>query len=261
VRSNHTATYIGLRPTVSCGWVAAIVGLGALACAPSSPPSDLDSPSRFDWAQEKFDNGKYGSAINGFQEFIIRDPLSPLTDSAQLMLAESYLGNHQRLEAAAEFDRLATTRPNSSLADDAQFGACRAYWELSPKIPLDQEFTREAVDACGQLLEFFPQSEHRQAAEELTIAARSKLAEKEYDIGQSYFRRRLYESANIQYKRALEMVEPRTPIVAEILAAQYESYRLIGFDREADETLRRLMTDFPESDEARKLAAEAEDGA
>ncbi len=231
---------------------------GVLSCAASGPPAELSSPDRFQWAQERFDGGNFGAAILGFQDFVIRDPLNPLVDSAQYMMAESYLRDGRELDAAEEFSRLATTRPNSPWADDAQLGACRSYWEASPKIALSQEFTDRSLEECQRLVNFFPTSPLRAEAEGLITQARAKKAEKSFDIAKHYFDDKVYVSANVYLEKALED-SPSADLLPRVLSMMYRSYTAIGFAAEAEAARERLLREFPDSDEARELGEE-EDG-
>jgi outer membrane assembly lipoprotein YfiO len=229
-----------------------------VACATARPPADLSPPDRFDWAQARFDGRDYAAAVLGFQDFIIRAPLDPLVDSAQFMLGEAYLRDGRELLAAGEFERLATTRPNSPFADDAQLGACRAYWEVSPKLSLEQEQTRQAIDQCNRLLQFFPNSPLRAQAEAMIAEASTKLATKSYEIARYYIRRRLYESANIYLEKALAEAPPDALVVPEILMTLYESYQRVGFDSEARVVRDRLLREHADSEEARRLRGESD---
>ncbi len=230
---------------------------GVLSCAGSGPPGELSSPDRFQWAQERFDGGSFGAAVLGFQDFVIRDPLNPLVDSAQYMMAESYLRDNRELDAAEEFSRLATTRPNSPWADDAQLGACRSYWEASPKIALSQEFTDRSIEECQRLIDFFPTSPLRAEAERRIAEARSKKAAKSFDIARYYFRRKLHESANVYFEKALAD-SPSPDLMPELLSMMYRSYAAVGFAAEAEAARERLLREFPESEEARELGEEGD---
>lgn len=227
-----------------------------MACATARPPQGIGSAERFQWAQERFDDRKYDAAALGFREFILRDPLNPLADSAQYMVGEAYLRGGQELLAISEFEQLTRTRPNSPVADNAQFGLCRAHWKLSPGLALEQEPTRRAAEECERLLQFFPGSPWREEAEEILRQARAKLAEKSYRIGRYYFDRGLYESANIYFEKALGEA-PDAPIVPLVLERLYRSYRRVGFDAEAEAVRRRLLREYPETEAARALRGEA----
>jgi outer membrane assembly lipoprotein YfiO len=228
---------------------------GLVACGAARPPAELDAQGRFEWSVQQFEAGRYSAAINGFVDFILRDPLNPRVDSAQYLLGESYLRSGQELRAAQEFQQLATTRPNSPLADDAQLGTCRAYWRLSPSIPREQENTRRAVQECSRLLELFPRSPLRDEARQILSEAQAKLATKAYRVGRFYFDRGLYESANIYFEMALDE-GPNAPVVPEVLARLYESYRRVGFESEAEAVRQRLLREHADTEQARQLRRE-----
>ena len=222
------------------------------ACGTKLPPEGTPPDARFRWAADRFDSGKYGDAAKGFLDFLTRDPLSPKADSALYFMAESYLRDGDQLRAATEFTRFAQTRPNSELADDAQLGACRAYWELSPSLPRDQEYTQQAIDECTRMLQFFPDSPRRDEALALLGDARAKMAAKLHKVGKYYFDQGFFESANIYFESALEDY-PDAAIIPDVLALLYRSYRRLGFDAEAEAMRDRLLTRYPDSDAAQSI--------
>jgi len=243
------------------GWLhalAAMIALAAMtvpaACVPAMPPENATPVGRFEWARDRFEQGKYRAAIRSLRDFLVREPLHPKADSARLLLGESLLKSGQELVAANEFSQLAISRPNSAVADDAQFGACRAYWLASPKIQLDQDFTDKAMEECTRLLEFFPRSTLTGPARELLARARDKMARKQYKVGLWYFKRRLYESATIYFESILRNYG-ETSVVPEVLASLYDSYRLVGFDTEAKAVRERLLKDYPDTRQAHELGA------
>ena len=232
--------------------VASVALAAAAACGAPNPPEDMPAPDIFAWAQGHFDEESYAAARNGFQRYLLADPLSPLTDSAQYMLAESQLRFGMELEAADEFSRLAVGRPNSPLADDAQLGVCRSYLAASPKVTLSQEYTERAIIECQRLLQFFPTSELRAEAEAITAQARSKLAEKSYTVGKYYFDRRFYEAANVYFEKSMSE-QPGPELLPRLLEMMWDSYSRVGFTTEANIVKNRLYDEFPDSPEADRV--------
>ena len=225
-------------------------------CSSSGPPGDLEPPDLFQWAQNRFDAEEYRSAAQGFLAFMLRDPLNPLVDSAQYLAAEGQLRAGNELDAVEEFRRMATNRPNSPLADEAQLGLCRAYLAASPRVTLSQEFTRRALEECERLLQFFPTTPLREQAESLMATARAKLSEKSYEIGKYYQDRlRLAESAIVYFEKSLAEA-PTGQFLPDLLLRLYRSYREVGFETEAGTVRERLLSEFPDSEEARELVAE-----
>lgn len=240
-----------LRPRLQAhallGGLAVLVG-----CSTKLPPEGTPPEARFRWAADKYDTGSYGDAAKGFLDFLTRDPLSPKADSALYLMAQSYLHDGDPLRAATEFTRFAQTRPNSELADDAQLGACQSYWELSPSLPRDQEYTAQAIDECTRMLQFFPDSPRREEALALLGDARAKMAAKLHRVGKYYFDQGFYESANIYFESALDDY-PDAAIIPDVLALLYASYKKLGFDAEAEVMRDRLLTRYPETDAARRV--------
>lgn len=236
-------------------WLA--VGVMA-ACKPAMPPEGATPRARFDWAVDRFEREKYHDAIRGFRDHLLREPLHPTADSSRLLLAESYLMTDQELLASNEFRQLATSRPNSPLADDAQFGVCRSFWTVSPDLPRDQEFTEKTIEECTRLLEFFPRSPLVGAARDLVAQARQKMAAKELRVGTYYYDRTFYESAIIYFENILQTY-PEAEVVPETLLVLHYSYTEVGFQMEADLVRQRLLELYPDSEQAQELAEAAGD--
>ena len=231
-------------------WLA--VGVVA-ACAPAMPPEGALPRTRFDWSVDRYEREKYHDAIRGFRDHLLREPLHPTADSSRLLLAESYLATDQELLAANEFRQLSTSRPNSPLADDAQFGVCRSFWTVSPGLPRDQEFTEKTIEECTRLLEFFPRSPLAGSARDLVAQARQKMAAKELRVGTFYYDKGLYESAIIYFENILQTY-PEAEVAPQTLFVLHDSYAEVGFRAEADLVRQRLIELYPDSPQARELS-------
>jgi outer membrane protein assembly factor BamD len=245
-RGTKTGPGTSLR-AIACALVGALA-----ACRPAMPPEDATPRGRFDWSLERYEAGKYHDAIRGFRDHLLREPLHPTADSSRLLLAESYMQTGQELLAANEFRQLATSRPNSPLADDAQFGVCRSHWEVSPDLPRDQEFTEKTIEECTRLLEFFPRSPLVGAARDLVAQARQKMAAKELRVGKYYYDRTFYESAIIYFENILQTY-PEADVTPDVLFYLHDSYYRVGFRAEATLVRQRLLELYPDSPQAQEL--------
>ncbi len=233
--------------------------LGVVACSGAHPPKSMAPEGKYRWALEHYDAGDYGSAAKAFKDFLLQAPLSPRADSGQYLLGESYFRDGDYRQAADAFDRLGTNRPTSELADDALLGTCRSYWRLSPELALDQDYTTKAENACSRLLQYYPDSPLTDSAKSLEDSARFKLAEKAYRVGRWYYAQKVYESANVYFELVLKNY-PKAPIVPDVLRSLYHSYRRIGFDSEAQDIRKRLLTQYADSQAAKKLRNETGQG-
>ncbi len=234
--------------------LAGALSLLTVACGRSGPPEDISAPDLFEWAHQQFEAEEYEDAADGFLAFMIRDPLNPMVDSAQFMVAQSRMRQGDELEAIAEFQRLAIDRPSSPLADDAQLGTCNAYLEAAPRLSLSQEFTRRAIEECERLIQFFPGTPHTAEAERIKAEAQSRLAEQSYEIGKYYQdRQRLAQSAIVYFEKSLSE-DPGESYLPDLLLRLYRAYQEVGYDTEAEGVRERLLEEFPDSEQANELA-------
>jgi outer membrane protein assembly factor BamD len=216
----------------------------------------LPADQLFDRGIAQLNERKWTDAVATFEQFVIQFPTHPRVQEARLRLAEGYFGKKEYITAGNEFSRLAADFPAGPYADDARFKVCQAYYELSPKTQLDQQYTRAAYDHCQSLIAYFPDSEFAPRAREMSAELRNKLAEKEFQAGEFYFKRGAFDSAIIYYDTTLRdyaesAQSPRA------LSRLIEIYKALGYKEEEAAARQRLLTDYPTSPEAKAIQAPA----
>jgi outer membrane protein assembly factor BamD len=234
---------------------AVLIGLVwlAAACASSQPrydtmtPEDLLALAETEIADEDWDD-----AVNALDRFIFQYPTHAQYQQARFRLGEVYFMRGEYITAANEFARLATDYPSGPLAADARFRVCESYYELSPRPQLDQQYTRAAIDHCESLLAYYPNTEHADRARQMIAQLVDKLAEKLFQAGEHYYRRRAYDSA-IQYFDDLLEQFPTSAAAPKSLLRLYQTYTTLGYAEEAQSMRERLLRDFPESEQARLI--------
>ncbi|NIR42506.1 MAG: outer membrane protein assembly factor BamD [Gemmatimonadetes bacterium] len=223
-----------------------------LAGCPKELPQDASPEQLYAMGREAHDRGDWQRAIDALQRFLFQDPGNQNADSAQFLIADSYFNQDQYLTAANEFLRLAQNRPAGPLADDSRYRACLAYAELSPRPELDQEYTQEAIDECRSVSLLYPGSPFADEADSLVTELTDKLARKVYLNAEYYFKRRAYDSA-IVYLEHLLGTYRGAGIEPAALAMLYDAYTRLGYTQEAEETRQRLLREYPNTPEARRL--------
>ena len=216
------------------------------------PLTNLTADQLFGRAQNELNEGDWDDAIAAFDQFIIQYPTHPRAQEARFRLSEAYFGKKEFITASNEFNRLANDYPAGPYADDARFKVCESYYRLSPKPPLDQQYTRSAYDHCQSLIAYFPSSEFTPRAQEIMAEMRNKLAQKEFDNGEFYFKRNAYDSAIIYYDLTVRDFAD-TPHAPKALGRLVEIYQALGYDEEKEATRQRLIKDYPDSPEARAI--------
>lgn len=235
----------------------ALLSLALLACASRGPAFEgMDPETLFQYAMTRLAQRDWSDAEAAFQQFVLRYPNHPRVAEARYRIGETYVGRKEHVTAAVEFNRLASEFPTGPWADDARFQVCQAYYRLSPRAALDQEYTTSAIDHCNNLITYYPDSDYVARARVIVEELTNKLAEKEYLIGDTYFRRGAYHSANISFERVAAEFAASTWAPRALLRL-FESYTRLRYDPEAQAVKERLLKDYPNSPEARQLGGSA----
>lgn len=195
--------------------------------------------------------GRAATLLNAWSLSASGDPRLPEGLFA-LGRSRAEIGDH--LLASADFLRIVTDYPSSPLQQPARFELCRAYRRLSPRAQLDQEHTQSAIAYCESYAQYYAATPQADTAREWVADLTVRLAEKLYETGFWYFRRGLYDASVIYFQDAAEQY-PRTEVAPRALARMAEAYDRIGYKEEAQAARDRLRRDYPESQEARSLAA------
>lgn len=225
--------------------------LALLGC-PKGLPQEATPDQLYSIGRERFDKRDWDEAIEALQRFLYQDPGHRMADSAQYLIGEAYFNKKQYLTAATEFLRLAQNRPAGPLADDSRYRACESYYNLSPRPELDQEYTDEAIGQCRSVGLLYPGSPYAGEATQRVRELNDKLARKYYLNAVFYYKRRAYDSAIVYLEYVLETYRG-TSVEPEALLTLYETYRELGYLREAEQTRERLLREYPDSPQARKL--------
>ena len=224
----------------------AVVGcLLALGCRGFRP---ADFPNPVDLYREsvrRFEKGKTEDAIAGFEKLTLdlaaRDTLLP---RAHFYLGRAHAKRKEWLLAAQAYSGMAAQFPDDSLADDALLEAGNAYGKIWDDPELDPTYGQSAIAVYTSLLDAYPASPLRPAAESGIARIQARLAEKDYRNGEQYRRRRSPHSAILYYKQVLERF-PDAPRAKDAYARMAEVYKSIGYDEDYKETCGAARTRFP----------------
>jgi outer membrane protein assembly factor BamD len=197
-------------------------------------------------------NHKWSTAVEAFEQFTLQFPTNPRHQEARFRLGEAYIGKKEYITATTELARLATDYPAGNYADDSRLKICEAYYKLSPKSQLDQQYTRAAVDHCQALEAYYPNSEYVAQTRRMAQEMINKLADKDYRAGEYYFKRGAVDSAILYYESTLNEF-PTSSSAPRSLLRLFQAYTNLGYKEEADGAKARLLKDYPESDAARTV--------
>ncbi len=158
----------------------------------------------FEYAKKKFDDGDYLEAITDFTVIVLKFSGDPVVDDAQYFLGESHFNNSEYLIAISEYQKLVNDYPQSPYATLGQFKIALAYYRLSPRPELDQQYTHQAVREFQNFLQDYPDHELKANAEELIKEMREKLAVKMMMGATTYRKMGICSSASYYYDAIIE---------------------------------------------------------
>jgi outer membrane protein assembly factor BamD len=205
-----------------------------LACKPPFDPKIYTSADKlYQAAMAEYKAGHFDNAVKAFEKLTLdlpaRDPRLPL---AFYYLAQSHAKNGEELLAAATYNRLIDAFPQDSLVDDALFLSGRAYAREWRHPELDATYGRSAITAYESLLASYPDSPYAKRAQAELTKLDEWLAEKDYNTGYLYLKRKAFDSAILYFKDVIQK-HPNSKKSKDAYLRLLESYKAIKYTEDA----------------------------
>jgi len=235
----------------------ALLLVAALAGCGTSPRDDetRNSPEKlYADAKEDLASGSYDQAIKTLEKVEGRAAGTLLAQQAMLDLAYAKWRTNERVEAVATLDRFIKLHPSSPAMDYALYlkglvnfndntgflsGISRQ--NISER---DQQASRDAFQAFGQLVEQFPESKYSDDARQRMDYIVNSLAEYELHVARYYYRRQAFVAAANRAQLAVRDYQ-RAPATEEALYIMAASYERLGLTALKDDAERVLKQNFP----------------
>ncbi|MFN1833868.1 outer membrane protein assembly factor BamD [Balneola sp. MJW-20] len=221
-------------------------------------------------AMKLFEDEDYVDAADAFDTVTRVARGSEYAENAQYYLAESYYRSEQFLLAASEFDRFVSYYPQSTQRQEVEYKAALCFFNISPRYRLDQTETRQAIERFQLYINRYPNSEYVPDAADKIDRLREKLARKDFEAGEFYYRTNRYEAATIYYTLTIDQY-PETVWAERALIRQINAFidyadnsveeRQVERYSKAIETYEKFIQLFPTSEyraEAELLRDQAE---
>lgn len=165
------------------------------ACAGPKVPPIKSASQYFAEGEQFFADEEYEDAIASYEKVSESYQSADLATKAELRIAESRYRHEEYVEAATAFDSFLKRHPGHVETEDILVKMGDAYFQEILAIDRDQTYTQNALSTYRQLLREFPETIHRQEAEERIDSCLKHLAEREFYIARFYFRTKEYTSA------------------------------------------------------------------
>jgi outer membrane protein assembly factor BamD len=231
------------------------------SCGSSNVQQNLTAEERFDLGKKKFLDEDYLEAISEFEIVKLQFPGSSVADDAQYYLGECHYVQEEYLIAAEEYQALKRNMQASSLVPQAQYKIAMCYYNLSPESPMDQEYTKRAIEEFQTFIEYNPAHELAKDAAEKIKELNNRLAKKEFDSAELYMKMENYKSATMYFNLVVEKYHD-TPFAEPALLGKVKSLIPRRKYDEAKQEIDKFLQKYPESSmkaEAQALSRDIEE--
>lgn len=205
-----------------------------------------DVETLYSAARQTLDKRQYRLAAAQFDEVERQHPYSVWARRAQLMSAFSYYVSGEYQEAIGAAQRFLSLHPGSREAPYAYYMVALSYYNQIMPVNKDQKITQQALDALGELIRRYPNTDYAADARLKIDLARDHLGGKEMEIGRFYQSQGLYLAAIIRFRTVVDQYDT-TSHAPEALHRLVESYLAMGIPEEAVKAAAVLGANHPNS--------------
>lgn len=239
-----------------------------------------DYELKYTYAKKYFDEKKYGRSITLLEELV---PIFKGTSHAEeslFLLGQSFFFDKDYTSSTQYYTAYYNTYPRGEYAELVRYNAAYGMYLASPDPRLDQSSTYKAIQEFQNFLEFYPQSDKVQLAQEYMFELQEKLAYKEFMAARLYYNLGNYMGNNYEscvvtsrealksypfskyaeefqililrsrFELALNSIEERKPIRYRDVVDEYFNYQNMfpngKYTKEAKKNYRRALSNLGE---------------
>jgi outer membrane protein assembly factor BamD len=175
--------------------------LASFGACSTAPINESDPESMYKDAEADIESDRYQIAVEKLQLVKNKFPYSRFSALAQLRLGDVYFLQDQFLEAATAYELFRDLHPRHERIPYAMYRVGESYLNDIPgNIQRDIASARSAEVAFQQFIARFPTDAQAAEAKNQLQRARNIQAEKEYLIGEFYFRRSKWKAASGRFE-------------------------------------------------------------
>ena len=217
------------------------------------PQALLPAADLYAQGEMELDRNRYADARTAFKKIVERHPQSTYAARARFLIGEAYYRESEWDKAIKEFETFLAFYPRHQIADLVQFRLAMSYYDQMKPVEQDQGITAKAMEAFKTLVREYPESRYAADALAKIDICRGRLAQKELWVASYYINQGNPAAARQRLENVIKNY-PRTLVIPEALYRLGEVYTGDGRAQEAQETFRRLATEFSYTEWGRRAA-------
>jgi outer membrane protein assembly factor BamD len=212
---------------------------------------DTEQPDKvlYDKAIADIEKGRYEQARLTLNTLINTYDTSEYLAKAKLAIADSWFregGSHGLAQAEAEYKDFILFYPTMEEAAESQEKICMIHYKQMDKVDRDPKHAYRAEDECRQMLVQFPNSQFAPRAQQLLRNIQEVLADREFKVGDFYYKKGSYPAAANRLEAATEHY-PLYSHSDESLWELGESYLKMGarYREKAGAAFAKIVSQYP----------------
>ncbi|KAF5272347.1 hypothetical protein FQR65_LT17432 [Abscondita terminalis] len=192
-------------------------------------------------AKESLVDRNFSQAIKAYEALDVLYPFNRYAEKAQLELIYAYYEDGDSPSAKSAAERFIHLYPNSEHIDYAY------YMQAMADMDQDRGTMRLGYQEFAELIRRYPDSRYVSDARQRMIYLRNLFASYELHIADYYFHKKAYVAAA---NRANEIIQryQGAPEVQKALIIMIKSYRILGLETLASQSLAVFRLNYPDAD-------------
>jgi outer membrane protein assembly factor BamD len=145
-----------------------------------------DISEKFRVGEEMYNKGKFDKANKLFAQIVPEYRGKPQAEKLMFLYANTFFETKDYYLASYQFERFASSYPQSEKVEEASFLSGKSAYMLSPVYSKDQTETKDAIEKLQGFINLYPDSEFLPEANLLVRELDFKLEKKAFEIAKQY---------------------------------------------------------------------------
>ena len=147
-----------------------------------------DIAEKFRVGEAMYDAGKYQKANKVFAQIVPNYRGKPQAEKLMFLYSDTFYKMEDYHISAYQFEKFASSYPNSEKVEEAEFLSAKSSYMLSPIYSKEQHETKAAIDKFQLFINDYPESVHLEDANRMVKELDFKLEQKAFNIAYQYYK-------------------------------------------------------------------------